>query len=311
MRIAPFLAWTALLTVACSLAGCTTFFAERMIDTPHAGRVFAAANAPTARDLSWLGVDEVLYVPVGPPEATIAAWVFEPEAVDEPVGTILVIHGYQSGPIWMVSKAHALNKLGYRAVVVALRGYGSSSGDYHTFGVHERDDMARVIDALEARQLSSSYLGVLGNSYGAAVAIQLAGADPRIDVVVAQSAFSSLREVVPPFSRTMVPVLSWMLSETQFDAIVDTAGQIAAFDPDEADTVAAIRRTAAPVLLIHGDWDRIVPPEQAQALLAAGGQHVELIRVPAAGHVAVFLDVDGKVGREGVAWIERWRPREM
>jgi len=89
--------------------------------------------------------------------------------------------------------------------------------------------------------------------------------------------------------------------------VVDEAGRIASFDPDEADTVAAIGRTSAPVLLVHGDWDMVIPAEQSRALLAAAGADAALMRVPAAGHLTVALDADGKIGRATVAWFDRWQ----
>lgn len=295
------------LAVLFSLTGCTTLIADAMVGMPHRGRVFDESRAPDAAALALLGVDHVLYVPVGPPDATMAAWVFEPADRDDPRGTILLLHGYHAGPVWMVGKARDLSKHGYRAVVVALRGYGSSTGDFHTFGVSEREDLSKVIDALEARGLASDYLGVMGISYGGAAAIQLAGADPRIDAVVAQSAFSSLRDVAPPFGRSVVPVPGLLMSDAQYDAVVDEAGRIASFDPDEADTVAAIGRTSAPVLLVHGDWDMVIPAAQSRALLAAAGSDAALMRVPAAGHLTVALDADGKIGRATVAWFNRWQ----
>jgi len=46
---------------------------------------------------------------------------------------------------------------------------------------------------------------------------------------------------------------------------------------DPFDNLAALRATSAPVLVLHGERDTIVPPEHARALADAAGPRARLV----------------------------------
>ena len=286
------------------LSGCSSFLAERIVHTPNHGRVFSIEDAPSRAEREILDLDGFLRVPVGPPDASLAVWLFEP--TDTPRGTILVIHGFEGGPLGVHGKAKNLRRAGYRVAVVTLRGYSDSSGDFRTFGVVERNDLVQVVDALEAQGLLAGDLGVWGLSYGAAMALEHAGIDPRVRAVVAVAGFSSMREVTPHYMRMFLPVIGWVKSDAEFQRLIDEAGAIAGFDPDDASARAAIARTEAPVLLVHGEWDALVPFTHSERLQAAARGHCELVALPVTGHLGAWADGTGTIMRHSRAWFERW-----
>lgn len=305
---APFLV---LIILIHTLPGCTSFLADRLVKPPNHGVPIAEMTDSSPGWMKFIGVDRQLRVSVGPPEASLFMWIVEPRnphgAMVESRGTILFLHGLNDGAFWMLSKAQHLSKHGYRTVVVSLRGYGRSSGDYRTFGVVEKQDLSQVIDALQREKLCGDRVGVWGMSYGAATAIELAGHDPRIKAVVAVAGFSSMREVVPGTARLLLPVLGWFTTDAQWHAAMDAAGQKAGFDPAQADAKKAIARTDAAVLLVHGTCDLIVPYENATRLIACANPHrSKLITIPLAGHLSIWIDPDGQVQRQGLAWFDRW-----
>jgi pimeloyl-ACP methyl ester carboxylesterase len=62
---------------------------------------------------------------------------------------------------------------------------------------------------------------------------------------------------------------------------------------DRFDVLGAIRRVSAPTIVVYGAEDRIVPPEQSEAVAAAAPGLVRAIRVPGADHNdMVLLDGD-------------------
>jgi pimeloyl-ACP methyl ester carboxylesterase len=128
----------------------------------------------------------------------------------------------------------------------------------------------------------------------------------RVQAVVAVAPFSTMRDAVPHFGRTMVPLVGKAIPEETYQRAIDQAGQQAGFDPDQADAVAAIRRTRAAVLIVHGTDDRIVPHWHGVRLHEAAREHSELVSVAGLGHTGIWLDPNSEVVQRAKAWFDRW-----
>jgi pimeloyl-ACP methyl ester carboxylesterase len=281
--------------------------AEVIVSVPNRINPWAAEANPLPPIERLLGADQQFWVKVGPPEASLSVSVVEPLGKwPSPRGTVLVLHGVAACSATMLPAARALAHAGYRAVLVDLRGWGRSTGKYLTFGLQEAKDLSQVIDELERRRLLAGNLGAYGISYGATTSIHLAAADRRVRAVVAVEPFSTAREEVPHFARVMVPGVGWLIPEQTYQRSLDEAGRIAHYDPDEADAVKAIARTSAPVLIIHGTNDWIVPHRQSERLHAAALDHSELVSVPYLGHIALWVDPGGHVAQRARDWFDRW-----
>ena len=106
-----------------------------------------------------------------------------------------------------------------------------------------------------------------GESLGTGVAIEIAGSAP-VGAVVLESPYTSLADVASshcgflPFATSLVP--------------------------DRFEARKAIGRVEAPVLLLHGKRDTIIPVRQAEELYAAANDPRELQIVPQAGHMDLY-----------------------
>ena len=248
---------------------------------------------------------------VRPPDAELSVSIVEPKTTAQPPrGTILVLHGVLARSAAMLPVARVMAKSGYRAVLADLRGCGRSTGKFMTYGVREAKDLSQLIDELKRRNLLAGPLGVYGISYGATTSIHLAAIDPRVKAVVAVEPFSDARDEIPHFGRVMVPGLGVAIPEATYQRSLDEAGRIAQFDPDAADAAKAIRKTAAPVLIIHGTNDWVVPHRHSERLHAAAPDHSELVSVRWLGHVALWVDPGGRVAQRGRRWFDRWLGQE-
>jgi pimeloyl-ACP methyl ester carboxylesterase len=296
----------AVLLAAGLTAGCVAPLGSLMVTTPNRFNPLVGPRNPLPTAEALAGADETFQVEVGPPLASLAVSVVEPKPPHAmPKGTVLVLHGVYARSLWMMGKARRLAEAGYRAVLVDLRGHGRSTGEYLTYGVGEARDLAQVIDELQRRGLLSGKLGVYGISYGATTSIHLAGLDPRIEAVVAVAPFSTMRDEVPHYGRTMVPGVGKAISEETYQEAIDEAGRLAGFDPDDADAAAALRRTKAPVLILHGDDDWVVPDRHGRRLRDAAPDRVELVSLPGLGHKSIWADSQGEVARRSTAWFDR------
>jgi pimeloyl-ACP methyl ester carboxylesterase len=289
-------------------SGCVSTLSNVIATAPNVRKpdvMLDGERAPLSESL--LGVDDHFRVDVGPPPAKLSVSIIEPaEREQPPRGTIMVLHGMGARSAWMHGTASDFARAGYRAVLVDLRGHGASTGDRLTYGLREALDLTAVIDELAARRVLAGELGVYGISYGATTAIHLAGIDERVRAVVAVAPFSDMRSEVSHYVRTIgIPGVGPFLSEDYIQAAVDEAGRINGFSPDRADAAIAIQYTDAPVLLVHGKADMIIPCAHSERLHAAAPDHSELLLMPGLGHITIWVDPLGKIQRASEAWFER------
>lgn len=161
------------------------------------------------------------------------------------------------------------NELGASVFMFDYRGYGRSEGKPSEQGLYA--DARAALEALRAH-VGTEPRGVVvyGQSLGAAVAVELATARTTRAVVL-EAPFTS----VPDMARHhywFLPVASLLRSN------FDSEARIADID--------------APLLIMHGDRDEIVPPDMAERLFAAAREPKELNVLDGAGHNDAFLADD-------------------
>lgn len=292
----------ALALLLLAAVGCDGLIVETMVRAPNFNHQPKPTEAPVSDRLKRLGVTEQLAIEVGPPAAKLRCWVVEPQG-ETVKGTVLVIHGWRNEMYWMLAHAQDLAKADYRAVLVDLRGHGGSTGKYITYGARESADLVQVINALDKRSMIDGKLGVWGMSMGASIAIQLAGLDPRVEAVVAVAPYTNMRQIVPHFVRTFLPLSS--IDKQRIETLIARGAREAGFNPDRASALRAIQQTDAPVLIVHGSKDWMVPAEHGEALHKADPEQSKLLVIDGDGHVGVYFDADGQVRDAGLDWLDR------
>jgi pimeloyl-ACP methyl ester carboxylesterase len=291
------------------LNGCTGWLARSIVWGPNTDRQINPANDPAPDALAKIGVDSQMRVDVGPPPASLHLFVIDPPATAAPArGTVLVLHGINDQKKTMVGVGRQFADHGYRSVLVDLRAHGRSSGQWLSFGVVESRDLSQVVDALQLAGILTGPLGVFGPSFGGGIAVQCAGRDDRVKAVVSVCGFTSMRDVTPGVVRMYGPLgVGWLISTTAIQSAVSEAGRIGDFDPDEASPLAAIQRTKAQVLLIHGRDDRKIPPTHSRRLHEAAPDHSRLVLLDREDHNSILAgDSGGVVVRESLAWFDQW-----
>jgi uncharacterized protein len=107
---------------------------------------------------------------------------------------VLLFHGISDNRTGVLGPAEFLLRHGFNVVTMDARAHGESGGAVATYGWKERYDTVAITNALFSTE-NARHLGALGVSMGAAIALQSAAVEPRIEGVVAEDPFADLREV--------------------------------------------------------------------------------------------------------------------
>lgn len=205
-------------------------------------------------------------------------------ATQKPRGLIICCHGVDSDRGDLLTTAVILHKAGYAALLFDFRARGESDGRLCTLGYREVDDLLAAIRYAQARpDLRQVPIGLLGEFMGAAVALMGAARCPDVQAVIAESPFARLDHAVNNHFRSV-----FGFAAPLFAVPTRIIGQmlIGKSCADIAPAAEISRISPRPLLLIEDGSDKLCPPEETQALLAASGSPKQLWRVPNAGHIS-------------------------
>ena len=205
---------------------------------------------------------------------------------DEPVGTVVMVHGLNRTRVEMVKKTPFVHERGWNTLLFDLRHHGESGGEATTFGVREKDDVGAAIDF--ARGRSPGTVVLWGISLGAASVVLAASEDTGVAGVISDSSFRDLRDTVAHHIRLFRRWRWWLRAVPAWpvtDEVLFWMGRKGGFDPDAADVLAAAGDLGGrPALFVANSDDRRVPKEIAFELAEAVGPAAEVLIVPGESH---------------------------
>ncbi|MCB9641339.1 MAG: alpha/beta fold hydrolase [Myxococcales bacterium] len=192
---------------------------------------------------------------------------------------IIFCHGFGDSRWGGLSMAvQTYRKIQADIILFDFRRHGASDPIYTTYGAHEKRDISTLIDWVAKRRKLTPSVGLIGWSMGATIALQAAGADPRIHAVIVMNPFLDLRSMA---NRQRPPILS----RQTFHRGLVIAEKKAHFLVDEVSALKGIQRTKARILLIVGDQDRVVPPADGLRLYRAAPKRTTLWLQKGFGHM--------------------------
>ncbi len=122
-----------------------------------------------------------------------------------PAPAVLLAHGFGGSKQSVAADAEHLADRGYVVLTYSARGFGTSGGLIHLdHPDYEVKDGQRMIDLLAGRSEvrkdagGDPVVGVVGASYGGALALMLAGTDQRVDAVVPEITWNDLPQALFP-----------------------------------------------------------------------------------------------------------------
>jgi fermentation-respiration switch protein FrsA (DUF1100 family) len=223
------------LLVAVVLWYAMAFLLQRTVLFPRMlANVPAQIQPPSGTEVWWLDTD------AGPVEA----WYLPRHGGgDAPGPAVVFAHGNGERIDFWPGALERYRELGVSVLLVEYRGYGRSAGTPSADAI--LDDFARFVRRLAARaDVDASRIVYHGRSLGGVVLGTLAATEPPAALIF-ESSFTSTAAMA---RRYLIPRI---LVRDPFDAL------------------AAVQRYDAPVLVLHGERDSIIPPVHAERLHAA------------------------------------------
>jgi fermentation-respiration switch protein FrsA (DUF1100 family) len=224
------------------------FFQRRLTYFPDPQRI-----APSSFNLP--GVEErVIATPDG---EQLVAW-FAAPAPGRP--TVLYFHGNAGNLGNRSERVRRFLARGWGVMFLSYRGYGGSTGS--------PSERANVADAklayaaLRKAGVVPQDIIVYGESLGSGVAVQVA-AEKEVGGLVLDAPYTSIVDVAE-VSYPYLPVRPFMF--------------------DRYETMRFLPQVTAPLLVMHGEDDRVIPVEMGKAVYAAANAPKEIVTFPRAGH---------------------------
>lgn len=265
---------------------------------------------------------------------------------DEKLPAFLVLHGF----VGSKDESHAeiqaqiLEEFGYAAFRFDMRGCGASEGQRGQIRCFDQvADTKNAFNFLAGRpEIDAGRIGVIGHSFGAAVAIYTAGVDERFACVISscgwghgerkfrgqhptpeawgkftamlekgrahkqetgESLWVSRFDVVPIPERLRRNLSSKALMEVP----VETAQSM--FDFRAEDVVGNI--APRPLLLFHTANDQVTPTEQSMRLFEKAGMPTELMLVTGTSHFPLSPDDAPRTKDAMRSWLDKFFPTPL
>jgi uncharacterized protein len=238
----------AALAVYAVLLGLVYAFQRNLLYFPDTDRPdLTAINLGSAREVAITTNDGL----------RLFAW-YVPPAVSHPV--IVYFHGNGGNVAYRADRLHHFVDQQYGVLFLEYRGYGGNAGSPSEDGLFA--DARAGLDFLTSQGIEPNRIILYGESLGTGVAVRMASERP-VRLLLLESPYANIADV----ARWHYPFLPVdLLLKDRFDSL---------------SRIAAVR---APILVMQGDHDEVIPAASGRELFAAAPQPKEIWVAPNGGH---------------------------
>lgn len=216
------------------------------------------------------GAPDMTAVRVKTPEGyPLLAWWKPPVTPDAPV--LLYLHGNAGHLGDRADKVRPYLDAGYGVLLQTYRYNAGAGGRPSEAGLLE--DGRTGLNFLHAQGIEPDRIVLYGESLGTGIVTRLA-TEERYRAVVLEAPYSSIADVAASI-YWYVPVR--LLLKDRFDS------------------TASVANIGAPLLIVHGGQDRVIPVRFAERLYAAAVEPKRFVRVDAARHTDLYDHGMGKI----------------
>lgn len=199
----------------------------------------------------------------------------------------ILFHGYRSHAMRDCAGGFILaKKMGFNVLVVDQRAHTYSGGRVITFGICERKDCLYWANYVTDRFGADKPIILSGLSMGAGTVL-MASELPlpqNVCAIISDCGYSSPKAIIRKVCKDRH--IPWALALPFLHIGARIFGN---FSLNESSAIEAVKHATVPILLIHGESDRLVPCEMSRQICDACASPAQLHTFPDAGHGLCYM----------------------
>ncbi|OAN53781.1 alpha/beta hydrolase [Magnetospirillum moscoviense] len=256
------------------LVAATALFQRSMIYHPGRTRPEPAA----------VGLPEMVSLQVSSADGWLVTGWYAPPTKPDRV-TIVFYHGNSGTIADRAAKARRLLDAGHGVLLAGYRGFGGNPGNPTEAGLVM--DGRAALHWLIGKGIPQSRIVLYGESLGTGIVTRLAGELEDLAGVILEAPFTCLPDLAPSY---LLPGLARLLMADRFDNRVQ------------------IGAVTAPLLLLHGELDDLVPASMGKEILgrAQSAREKHGLFLPETGHNDIWDKGGADAVMEFLAELTRW-----
>jgi uncharacterized protein len=280
-EIAPIALGATLMAGALAVTGGAVYIVEKLTRPQPRDPAAEFTFTPWEMGMPW---EDVAFMARGDAHMVRGWWLPHPN----PKQVIIACAGYRGSKADLLGISKSLWNAGNAMLLIDFYGHGMERGVPVTLAYREVEDFLGAVDYV-AERVPHASLGAIGFSMGAAVVIQGAARDERVQVVVADSPFATHRDEVEAQFRMTLPAVPpgpflWLA-----DHLLEWRAGYRFRQVEPLRDVKAI--APRPILIIHSMGDQAIPYQHSVQIYEAAGEPKDLWIVEGVPHCgAYFLD---------------------
>lgn len=211
--------------------------------------------------------------------------------IKENAPVMIMFHGYHGNGIREFALLSQIaESMGMNMLIVDQRAHGKSGGHIISFGIKERFDCVAWSHYAQKRFGEKVKIVLAGVSMGAATVLMASELclPESVSAIIADCPYSAPSRIIRKVGRDMKLPYYVLYPVAVAGAIIFGGFSIWSTSP-----VRAVRNTRIPILLIHGEEDRLVPCDMSMEIYRSCANFKQILTVPQAGHgVSCYADTE-------------------
>ncbi len=196
---------------------------------------------------------------------------------------VILTHGYTDNRLGMLKYMKIYLDAGYNCIIYDLRGHGENKRTFCTYSIREAQDLNALISDTYKRYGKDIFLGLHGESLGAASTVRSLMYRQDVKFAVADCGFADIENVLKgAYAANHVPDFLLKVQSA-------LAGTLYGYSFSEMRPIDALPQNHVPILFIHGAEDNFITPDNSERMKKATAGYAELQLIPGAGHANSVL----------------------
>lgn len=196
-------------------------------------------------------------------------------------------HGYRSSPLTDFTGGSDLSiRMGHNVLLIDHRAHGKSEGRTITFGIKERWDLLQWVKYAVERFGEDVKIVLYGISMGGATVLMASELElpENVKGIIADCPYSSPLDIILNVGKGM-PIPNFLIEPfAKLGAWI-----YGGFNLEETTAEQAVQKAKVPILIIHGEADRLVPCEMSD-IVSENPDLITRFTFPNANHGLSYLE---------------------